>query len=168
MLKCGTLSKVVQVLQQILVRHGIEVPNELCINTTVPEKGSGSQEQSAVLRRDKDRYNGREVRSQARSRVAPRQNPADYANSAVQLASPESLDEYEIPNRTEETLYQNSNAGQVDEWPHFTRGPETELSIAKRVCDLDPTTIAMEFVLRSVARLPKGNGQFSKKEATSY
>ncbi|KAH7125943.1 hypothetical protein EDB81DRAFT_810198 [Dactylonectria macrodidyma] len=146
-LKCGTLSKVVQALQQILVRHGIDMPDELRINTTVPANSKGSKQPSPVLR-DKDRYNGREVRSQARSGVAPRQKPTDYANSAVQLASPESLDEYEIPNRHEETQYQTLNAGQVDEWPQFTRGPETELSTVKRVCDLDPTTIAMEFVLR--------------------
>ncbi|KAL6406704.1 hypothetical protein AUP68_09507 [Ilyonectria robusta] len=149
MLKNEELSNTVQALLQILAQNGIDIPDDSCINIPVYQDTNRLQQKSFILPPDNIHTGDHEVRYDARSNRAPPQlGRGDYTTSVQQLASPESLNDYEVLERQRAPQHQTSNGGEVDEWPQFSQDLQTPPSAGIRVCDVDQITVGMEFVLK--------------------
>lgn len=149
MLKNEKLSNTVQALLQILAQNGIDIPDDSCINIPVYQDTNRLQQKNFILPTDNIHSGGHEVRYDAKSkRAPPRPDRGDYTTSVQQLASPESLNDYDVLERQRAPQHQTSNEGEVDGWPQFSQDLRTPPSAGIRVCDVDQITIGMEFVLK--------------------
>ncbi|KAF7557963.1 hypothetical protein G7Z17_g246 [Cylindrodendrum hubeiense] len=116
------LNNCVQALLEILAVNGIAVPDGSCLDIPDFQGINSRQEASYLFPTDGTGGDGRNVRCNASPEgVHLHQRPAKYTTSALQLASPESLSEYDLQDGRKAPQHQTSNASQADEWPQFTQ-----------------------------------------------